>query len=298
MIELVNYSKKYNKSLIAVSPLNLHFGQGETFALLGPNGSGKTTILKSIAGLTIPSTGTIKINGIDLQKYPEKTKANISFLPQRLDLPHNLKVIEVLKFFSNIKKCPPERIDELLSQMDIVGSLNQQVGELSGGMLQRLGLIITLLKDTAVYIFDEPTLNLDLMGLRQFQDYLEKLRNNGKTVILSSHSSSDIEKYTDRIGILVKGKMKIEKTREEFNHWISGKTQVILAFNRRINSLIDVAIDNGASHAEYDDEYFRYQADYADQMKVMNAIREQGIEILSVAFEKPSLDQLVGGNNV
>jgi ABC-2 type transport system ATP-binding protein len=292
MIQLLDYSKTYGR-FTAVQKLNLRIRRGETYALLGPNGSGKSTILRSIAGLGRPSTGRILIYDEDIWEQPEKVKENISYLPQRLEIPHNLKVIEVLEFFCGLKSVDKTRIDWAISKIDIIGGIDQKTGELSGGMLQRLGLIITLLKDTEVYLLDEPTLNLDVQGIQQFRNLLEVLKAAGKTILFSSHSLTDAEKLTDRVGIMIKGKMVMDSSGEQFKLWVKNNTLTKLVVDRRDAALVDIALDNGALKAAFDNGYFRYQAEEANQIKIIEAIRKRGFEILSLSSDRPNLDRIV-----
>jgi len=295
MIQLSDYSKTYAKSVTAVQKLDLQINRGETYALLGPNGSGKSTILKSIAGLIRPTTGRILIGGEDLWSKPEKIKESISYMPQRLDIPHNLKVLEVLEFFCGLKGVDKSRIDLAVSKIDIVGGIDQKVGELSGGMLQRLGLIITLLKDTEVYLMDEPTLNLDVQGKQQFRNFLQGLKAAGKTILFSSHSLTDAEKLIDRVGILVNGKMAMDSSGERFKSWVKSNTVMKLVLDRKDRVLVGIALENGAINANFDNGYFRYRAEDADQIRIIEAIRKSGFEILSLASDYPNLDRMVEG---
>ena len=293
MIELFEYSKRYTKSVTAVNNLNLRIERGETYALLGPNGSGKSTILRSIAGLIRPTTGRIMIDGEDLWIKQEIVKGNISYLPQRLDIPHNLKVIEVLEFFCDLKEVARSRIEYAVNKINIIGELDQKIGELSGGMLQRLGLVITLLKDTGVYLMDEPTLNLDIQGIRQFRSFLDDLRLAGKTILFSSHSLLDAEKLTDRVGILIKGDLVMNASGEEFRKWVKNNTLMKLVVDRRDMSLVDIAVQNGALKAEFQNGYFSYRAEETNQIRVIEAIRKGGFDILSLTSDKPNIDRMV-----
>lgn len=295
MIQLLDYSKTYGRSFTAVQKLNLRIKRGETYALLGPNGSGKSTILRSIAGLSRPSTGRILIGDEDIWRKPEKVKGNISYMPQRVDIPHNLKILEVLEFFCGLKGVDKSRIDRATSRIDIIGGIDQKVGELSGGMLQRLGLIITLLDDTEVYLLDEPTLNLDVQGIQQFRSFLELLKAAGKTILFSSHSLTDAEKLTDRVGVLVKGRMVMDSSSEQFKSWVKKNTLTKLVVDRKEPILVDIALDNGAFKAEFENGYFRYQAEETNQIRIIEAIRKGGFEILSLTSDRPNLDRMVEG---
>lgn len=292
MIRLENYSKKYGK-FQAVYPTDLHIKEGEIFALLGPNGGGKTTILKSLAGLSRPETGKVLIAGENLWEKPEAVKAKLSFLPQRVTIPENLSIKEVLDFFASLKRVPHDRIDEILAHIDVKGKMRQKIGELSGGMLQRLGLVMTFLGDTPVYILDEPTLNLDLDGMKRFRNYIRLLKNNGKTMIISSHSLIDAESLADRVGVIAGGRLVLDQSIVDFRDRVKNQTSMVLVLANKIPSLVETALGAGAISAEFENGYFRYRADQVRQIGVLEAIRESGGDIINIATEKPGLDQLI-----
>lgn len=292
MIKLIDYSKRFG-SLQAVHPTNLEIVKGEIYALLGPNGGGKTTIFKSIVGLCRPTAGNIEVAGEDVWQRPELVKSGLSFLPQRVTIPENLTVEEVLKFFASMKGASSGRISEILELIEIKSELRQYVGELSGGMLQRLGLVITFLADVPLYILDEPTLNLDLTGTKRFRRFVKGLKDKGKTVLFSSHTLLDAESLADRVGVMVDGRLVLDQSVSDFRARVKNQSNMVLVLAGRNPSLVDIALRNGAITAEFENGYFRYRADQVNQIKVLEAIRQTGEEIINISTEKPSLDQLV-----
>ena len=292
MIRLEGCSRKYGK-FQAVYPTDLHVRPGEIYALLGPNGGGKTTLLKSIVGLARPDSGTVVVYANDLWERPETAKAGLTYLPQRVTIPENLTVLEVLRFFAGMKDAAAGRIGEVLDKIDIKAAMDQKVGALSGGMLQRLALVITFLGDTPVYVLDEPTLNLDLAGTRRFRNFLKALKTEGKTVLFSSHTLMDAETLADRVGVMVKGRLVIDASVAEFRQRVKNQTRMTLVVAGSSPDLVNIALDSGATSAEFENGYFRYRADQARQIKVLEAIRRTGVEILDISTEQPALDQLV-----
>jgi ABC-type multidrug transport system ATPase subunit len=292
MITLKSYSKRYGK-FQAIYPTDLSVESGETYALLGPNGSGKSTILKSVVGLSRPTTGEILIHGESLWKNPEEVKAKLAFMPQRLTVPDNLTVGEVLNFFASMKNIEKGRIEEALEHIEIKADMKQHVGELSGGMLQRLGLVITILGDSPIIVLDEPTLNLDLAGMKHFRRYLRQSKSEGKTILFSSHTLLDAEGLADRVGVLVNGRLVLDQSVAEFKEKVKNQTRMVLVLGERKAGLEEIALRSGAHRAEYENGYFFYHADHADQIRILESIRRAGVEILNIATQQPSLDQLV-----
>jgi len=293
MIKLVDYSKKYKK-FTAVEKTNLHIKKGEIYALLGPNGGGKTTIFKSIVGLTQPTTGQILVNGEDLWKQPEKVKSYLSFLPQRISIPDNLKIKETLNFFASLKQASKSRLDEILDQIDIKSDLNKYVGTLSGGMIQRLGLVITFLGDAPIYVLDEPTLNLDLSGIKKFRKLIQREKERGKTILMSTHALLEAESIADRVGVIAQGKIVMDQAVSDFRKRVENQTNMLLVVSNQDPNLIKTALENGAITAEFENGYLRYRADQKNQIRVIEAIRTKGGGILNIETEKPNLDRLLG----
>ena len=192
----------------AVVDVSFEIERGETFALLGPNGSGKTTTLKCIAGLIKPSSGKILINGFDVWKNPQQARSRMSYLPQRVSFPDNLTAREVLEFYRRLRKLPARRVDETLSgaRFDFNGFTDKAFGKFSGGMVQRLGLAVACLPDAPILLLDEPTVSLDLEGAIRFREFLLSLKREGKTIVFTSHTLADAERLADRVAILVDGR--------------------------------------------------------------------------------------------
>jgi ABC-2 type transport system ATP-binding protein len=197
--------------------LDLEISQGEIFGFLGPNGAGKTTTIKLLLGLIFPTSGNAWIYG----KSPEdiNVKQKISFMP---DQPHYydfLNGYEVLRFYASLYglrgKEARKKIDELLDLVDMTRDANRRLKEYSRGMLQRIGLAQALLNDPGLLIMDEPTNGLDPVAQRQMRDLIVHLKEQNKTVFLSSHSLYDVELIADRVALLDRGKlMKVGRTRE------------------------------------------------------------------------------------
>lgn len=171
MVEVSGLTKRYG-GFTAVGGISFEVRPGECFALLGPNGSGKTTTLKCLAGLALPSAGRVRISGIDLFENPRAAKALLSYLPQRVAFHENLTAREILAFYCRLRALPPERIAAVLEELDLGGFQDKTMGEFSGGMVQRLGIAVALLPEAPLLLLDEPAVSLDPEGAIRFREVL------------------------------------------------------------------------------------------------------------------------------
>lgn len=206
MISVEHITKRYGK-FAAVNDVSFTVNKGEVFAFLGPNGSGKTTTMKTIVGLNIPTEGRVLINGIDIHKKPKEAKQYISYLPQRVVFPENLTAREVIRFYGSMRKVSKDLADKALAGANFNGFSDKVVSEFSGGMIQRLGLAVVSMPDAPILLLDEPTANLDPQGVKRFREFVLEQKAKGKTIIFSTHLLAEAEQLADRVGIFVGGKL-------------------------------------------------------------------------------------------
>ena len=203
--------------VIAVDNLNLKVKSNQVFGLLGPNGSGKTTILKMLLGLLHPTKGRAIVLGGDGRD--PKISSQIGFLPEESYLYPYLNARETLDFYGRLfglnSRVRSTRIDALLDMVGLAGMANRPVGTFSKGMARRIGLAQALINDPKLLILDEPTSGLDPIGTRQIKDLIVELARRGKTVLLCSHLLADAEEVCDRIAILYGGLVQREGHVEE-----------------------------------------------------------------------------------
>jgi sodium transport system ATP-binding protein len=199
------------KRLIAVDNLTFTANRGEIFGLLGPNGAGKTTTLRMLATLIKPETGDALIEGFSIVKQPEEVRKRIGFLTSELKLEEFFTPSYLFDFFGSLYGASPttlyERKNELFTRFGIASFAQTKVADLSTGMKQKASLVISIAHDPSLIIFDEPTNGLDVITAKVVTDYLEELRREGKTIILSTHIFSLAEKLCDRIGIIIAGQL-------------------------------------------------------------------------------------------
>lgn len=204
--------EKTNEKLkTAVSKLSFSAYEGEIFGLLGPNGAGKTTTLRMLATLIKPDSGDALINGISVVKNPEKVRGEIGFLTSELKLEDFFTPDYLFDFFSDLYSVDTavreERKRVLFEKFGIDKFAQVKVANLSTGMKQKVSLVISIVHDPDIIIFDEPTNGLDVLTARVVTDFLQELKARGKTVIVSTHIFSLIEKICDRVGIIINGQM-------------------------------------------------------------------------------------------
>ena len=199
------------KEILAVNNLSFTANQGEIFGLLGPNGAGKTTTLRMLATLIRPDSGDAILDGCSVVRQPEEVRGKIGFLTSELKLEDFFTPNYLFDFFSQLHHVDEttmrERKKQMFSRFGIDRFAEVKVANLSTGMKQKLSLVISLVHNPDIVIFDEPTNGLDVLTARTVTDYLQELREQGKTIILSTHIFSLVERLCDRVGIIIDGRM-------------------------------------------------------------------------------------------
>ena len=211
MIEILNVNKSYNSTSKAVDELNITIKDGEIFGFLGPNGAGKTTTIKMMTGILKTDTGSIKINGVDIQKDPLKAKEQFGFVPDSPDMFLRLKGIEYLNFMADIYNVPKEirkdKIESLAERFEMKMALGDQIQSYSHGMRQKIVIMGVLVHDPSVWILDEPMTGLDPKSSYTLKQMMREHADSGKTVFFSTHVLEVAEKICDKVAIINKGKI-------------------------------------------------------------------------------------------
>lgn len=203
---------------VAVDDLSFTAYEGEVFGLLGPNGAGKTTTLRIMSALVKPDKGDVLVDGASVVKNPEEVRKRIGFLTSELKLEEFFTPNYLFQFFSELhgvdKKEADARKQNLFDKFGITKFAEVKVGDLSTGMKQKISLVISIVHDPDIIIFDEPTNGLDVLTAKVVTDFLLELKAQGKTIVVSTHIFSLIEKICDRVGVIIDGKMAVCDTLE------------------------------------------------------------------------------------
>lgn len=297
MIAYREFSKSFG-SVQAVKDLTFTIEPGEVVALLGPNGSGKTTSIKAAAGLIRPSHGTVLIGEPGRPSTDADARQACSFLPQRVTFPEGLTGREVAEFYCRLRGRGSERIQEVMAITGLNGSSARAVGTYSGGMTQRLGLAVAMAAQAPILLLDEPTAALDPDGTCAFYGLVESRRAQKQTVLFSSHQMGDVERLADRFVVMVAGRLVASFTARELTTiladrgvmkvTVEGSTAAALTIGRRLAPTAMAATDQiivpGSAEV---------------RLAVLDALRAQGVTIRGWSAEEGRLDafyrELVGG---
>jgi len=227
MIETRNLVKEYD-GFRAVDNLNLKVEAGEIYGFLGPNGAGKTTTILMLLGILKPTEGEIFIMGEPLHKNPLALKKRIGVVSEKQYLYKEMTAGEYLSFFGDLYgvKNKEKRIDELLSAVNLLEVKNKKLGAFSRGMQQKLGFARALLHDPDLLLLDEPVSGLDPTGIKQVRDLIEEENRKGRTIFISSHLLSEVEKLCSKVAIINKGKLLAEDTMDNLRKRLTDYMQL------------------------------------------------------------------------
>ncbi len=228
MIHVENLTKNYG-DIAAVDQINFEIQKGEILGLLGPNGAGKTTTLRMLTGFLRPSTGTIRVKELDIDRHPIEIKKIMGYLPESAPLYHDMLVFDYMNYVADIREIPPDRKFARIRELGDLCGLNQvmhmPIAELSKGFRQRVGLAHAMMSDPEILILDEPTSGLDPNQIVEIRDIIKRIGKQ-KTVVLSTHILSEAEATCDRVVIISRGKIVADGDIDKLKH-SAGDTSLI-----------------------------------------------------------------------
>lgn len=230
MLEVKNLCKEFKEkkgTKKAVNNISFKLQKGEIVGLLGENGAGKTTTMRMVSTMLKPTGGSITVNGFDAVKNPADVRRNIGILfGGDVGIYDRLTARENIRYFAELNDVKKEeinkRINEIAKDLDMEEYIDKRVGKFSRGMKQKVSIARSIIHYPEVMLFDEPTTGLDVTAARTIHEFIEKCKNEGKTILLSSHSMKEVEKLCDRVIIIHKGKLVEEGTisglKEKYNN--------------------------------------------------------------------------------
>ncbi len=305
VVRTENLTKEFKKGFLigrhhfkAIDNLNLQVERGEIFGYLGPNGAGKTTTFKLLLGLIFPTSGTAWIFEKHIREV--RFKAKVGFLPEQPYFYDYLTGEEFLHFYAQLfgfdRRTREQRVNSLLETVGLEEAGSVQLRKFSRGMLQRIGIAQALINDPELVILDEPLSGLDPVGRREIRDIIAHLKEEGRTVIFSSHILSDVQAICDRVGILIQGRLQRVERLDNL-------------LNMEVES-IEMTVSNLDEMAEKTIRFLGAQMTHVDDMAVITihgvcspegeaaiaetlaSIRKSGARLLSMASRSRSLEDL------
>lgn len=298
MIRYHGFSKRFG-AVEAVRELDLEIREGETLALIGPNGSGKTTTLKAALGLVRPTSGRVEVAGLDAGD--RAARARLGYLPQRLTFPDGCSAREVLRLYARLRGATDD-LDAILARVGLADAADRSANQFSGGMRQRLGLAIALLGRPRALVLDEPTAALDPSGALVVRDLVEEIRAEGTTVVLSSHDLAEVAALADRVAVFVDGRMQALGTPEELVRHLRlpARLRVALADVALVAAAPDTAADIAREEAEragaravrFEGGVLHCEVTPGGEARVLEAIRRCGAAVTEISLRAPGLEEV------
>jgi daunorubicin resistance ABC transporter ATP-binding subunit len=283
-------------ALVAVDHLALTVQQGEIFGLLGPNGSGKTTTINMISGLSKPTSGIVRVLGDEIQSQPARVRRRLGTVPQETALYDELTAWANLDFHADLFGIPRrdkrQRITRMLELVQLLDRKDSRVGTFSGGMRRRLALARALLHEPELIYLDEPTLGVDVQSRRAIWDYILGLRTQGKTVLLTTNYLEEAQSLCDRLAILDHGKLIAVDTPAHLKQTYGASVVEIetarpssMAGSLRAIPGITSVVQNGTQLK------IAIQSDTAVMPQIINTLAPEG-EIRHIELREPTLDEV------
>ncbi len=289
VVTVKNFTKTYG-DFVAVDDISFEVQQGEIFGLLGPNGAGKTTTLECLEGLRQPDGGEMQITGVDPQREPSKLRNLIGVQLQTSGLPDNMTVEESLNIFSAYHGVQPRH--ELLTRMGLEEKRKTQYHQLSTGQQRRLSLALALSHDPRLIILDEPTAGLDVSSRTELHNMMQELKSQGTTLILATHDMAEAEKMTDRVAILLSGKIVATGSPRELTAKGSGMTKISVSTEDSILHNNENTFPAVTQHGIKEEYSIYFSTDPGPTVSaILNHLASNNDSLIDLRVERPSLEE-------
>ena len=295
IIQISHLSKTYKDGTVALEDINLDITDGEIIALLGPNGAGKTTLISAICGITNISSGKVTVGGHDVVENYKKTRALIGLVPQEIALQPFEKVIDVVRYSRNLFGCANDdsHIEMILRRLLLWDKKDKRIVELSGGMKRRVIIAKALSHEPKILFLDEPTAGVDVDLRFDMWELIKKLREDGTTIILTTHYIEEAEEIADRISIIDKGKIQLTEKKEELMQRLGKKV-----INIKLDQEIDIQLFNDEHNLSQGSDKASIIMHYSDAKKndsldrLLIKIKKEKYKILNIETHEKSLEEI------
>jgi ABC-2 type transport system ATP-binding protein len=291
-----NLVKAYPPDIRAVDAIDFTVDSGEIYGLLGPNGAGKTTAIKMIIGLIKPTSGSLRLFGVDVTKSPQAARRLLGYVPQNVSVDGDLSGYENLLIFSRLFFVGPgerkERIASALEYVGLGGRANELVKHYSGGMMRRLEVAQALVNRPKILFLDEPAIGLDPGSRREIWESIRQLRRDfGTTIFITTHDMSEADYLCDRIAIMDSGKIVVTGSPSQLKESLGG--DVVTFQLAHPGPALTLPVDLGQVVHQDDSTIKVLTHDgHKTAPPMVLALRDQGIEIQSMSIDVPSLDDV------
>ena len=280
MISVDRVSKRYGRTLV-VDDISFDIAEGDALALWGPNGAGKTTVARCVLGL-VEYEGSVTVSGLDARSDGKAVRAQIGYVPQELEFFSDLTVAETLQFSASLRRITSDRTHEMIQLVGLTEHQSKRVAALSGGMKQRLGLAVALLPDPPVLLLDEPTSNLDAAARSETVELLEELRDEGRTMLVTSHHLEEVGLFVDRVLAMDEGRFVAECAPTELADRLGLKAWLhIIVQSPFVASAVDVLTEGGFP-ARPNSRGVLVEVAAQGKGRAVQTLQEAGIEIMDL----------------
>lgn len=288
---------KHYGALHAVDGIDLTVQRGEIFGLIGHNGAGKSTLFKMMLGLITPSVGEILIDGANVGGRDFRAaRRHIGYLPENVVLYDNLTGLETLRFFARLKGAPSSQCAPTLARVGLADAAARPLREYSKGMRQRLGFAQALLGAPRVLFLDEPSNGLDPQAIRDFYATLRDLRDEGVTILITSHILAELQERVDRLAIMAAGKIQALGSVQALRDQMHLPLSLTLRLESADAALAQQALSHLTEiHCVATDHGLRVSCPRASKMAVLSALSTLGAGLLDLNIHEPSLEDVFFG---
>ncbi len=296
MIEASGLTKIFD-GFVAVDDLSLRVEAGSVFALLGPNGAGKTTTIRMLTSILEPTRGWARVNGLDVVRDAAQVRACVGVLTEQHGLYERMKAAEYLDFFGRIYHLPRrvrhERAQALMARFGLADAMQRRIGEFSKGMKQKLALVRAMLHDPPVLMLDEPTSAMDPQSAKQVRDAILELKNDRRTIILTTHNLTEAQQLADRIGVIRHGRLIANGTFEELSRRFVGDPIMEIRFGAPLNGALEWLHRELDVVAQGEDWLrFRTRAPREDNPRVLQRLISEGVPVVTLSEVPRSLEMV------